>query len=142
MPPCDAFWQAVKEGTVQDVRHYIETKRVNVNTRDQELGMTPLHHAAGNNNISVAEYLIEKGADVNAKHNTGWTPLHFVAIRLAVNPDAWVDMLILLDENGADFNAKDDRGKTPLDVITEFGAMFERAVQKTLKELESGRTRN
>ena len=42
-------------------------------------GQTPLHEAASGGHWEVAELLIEKGADVNAKNNRGDTPLHYAA---------------------------------------------------------------
>ena len=40
----------------------------NVNCRDtQGRNSTPLHLAAGYNNVEVAEFLLESGADVNAQ---------------------------------------------------------------------------
>ena len=36
---------------------------------------TPLHHAAGGGHKEIAELLIAKGADVNAKYKDGETPL-------------------------------------------------------------------
>ena len=44
-----------------------------MNAKDNLRG-TPLHDAALNGHKEVAELLIDKGADVNAKHN-GETPL-------------------------------------------------------------------
>jgi hypothetical protein len=124
-PPSDEFWEAVKEGTVQDVKHHIENLGVNINVKNNELDMTPLHYAVGMGNISVAKYLIEKGADVNAKHSGGWTPLHFAGLRLLAN-DSMAEIVILLEEKGADFNAKDNQGKTPLDIMIDIGgAVFE-----------------
>jgi ankyrin repeat protein len=58
----------------------------------------------------IAELLIAKGADVNAKGDDGSTPLHSAA---------WYDrkeVAELLIANGADVNAKDDGGDTPLDM--------------------------
>ncbi len=42
---------------------------------------TPLHLAAANGHVSVARYLIEHGARVNAQDNTGCTPLHYAVSR-------------------------------------------------------------
>ena len=57
-----------------------------VNAREQKppnVGRTPLHYAAGGYNLpgpalhlEVARLLVEKGADVNAKAEGGYTPLH------------------------------------------------------------------
>ena len=42
------------------------------------MGETPLHGAAFRGVNAIAEYLVEKGARLDAKDNRGWTPL-FVA---------------------------------------------------------------
>jgi len=56
----------------------------------------------------VAEFLIAKGANVNAKNRGGWTPLHLAA-------GSWQkDLAELLIVQGADVNAKDNGGWTPL----------------------------
>jgi ankyrin repeat protein len=54
----------------------------------------------------MAELLIDKGADVNAKYNYGMTPLFDAANK---------DVAELLIANGADVNAKARDGGTPLD---------------------------
>jgi len=71
----------------------------------RRLGVTPLHRAVVENEKGVAELLIEKGADVNAKNNSGWTPLHRVHTK---------DVAELLIAKGADVNAKNRVGWTPL----------------------------
>ena len=37
---------------------------------------TPLHLAAGYNNVEVAEFLLQNGADVNAQDKGGLIPMH------------------------------------------------------------------
>jgi ankyrin repeat protein len=58
----------------------------------------------------VAKLLLADHADVNAKHNTGLTPLHFAAGR------DHRDVVELLLANNADVNAKADNGATRLDL--------------------------
>jgi ankyrin repeat protein len=58
--------------------------------------------------ISIAELLIKKGADPNAKVFEGQTPLHHAA---ASNN---VGMIQLLLDHGAKINTRDDKGYTPL----------------------------
>jgi ankyrin repeat protein len=67
---------------------------------------TPLHWAAENALLRIAEGLIANGAVVNAPDQFGRTPLH-----RAVASVAMVEFLI---ESGADVNAVDAFGRTPL----------------------------
>jgi cytohesin len=64
---------------------------------------TPLHDA----NFEISELLIERGADVNAKDNLGWTPLH-----VASKYDYKKTKLLL--DSLAYVNAKANDGETPL----------------------------
>ena len=47
----------------------------NVHERNVQ-GFTALHVAAESNQVEIAEFLIEKSADVNAKSADQFTPLH------------------------------------------------------------------
>jgi cytohesin len=56
---------------------------------------------------------LEKGADVNAKKNDGWTPLHDASWE---GHDSVVSILL---EKGADPTITDENGKTPLQIAQE-----------------------
>lgn len=71
----------------------------------------PLNYATRKNKIEIANILISKGANVNAKDDYGRTALHDVQT---------LEFTQLLLSKGADISAKDGYGMTPLD----------RAVQK------------
>ena len=58
--------------------------------------------------IAIAEYLINQGADVNARDNVGGTPL----MKAAKNSKFNVVKLLIL--NGAEMQAVDNSGNTPL----------------------------
>jgi cytohesin len=82
---------------------------MDVNAKDED-GFTPLHQAALGGHKKIAELLIAKGADVNAKtKKAGQTPLHSSAF---FGHKTVVELLIA---KGADVNAKGS-GTTPLDL--------------------------
>jgi ankyrin repeat protein len=63
--------------------------------------------ASGVGDLEAVKQHVAAGADVNAKDDRGWTPLHFASDRKNV-----AEFLI---KKGADVNAKDAYGFTPLD---------------------------
>ena len=82
--------------------------------------MTPLHCAARESHNEIAELLIAKGADVNAKDRQGMTPLHFAAIKR--HNKEIKEIVELLIAKGADVNAKTDDGGTPLNAAIFAGS--------------------
>ncbi|MCU0545554.1 MAG: ankyrin repeat domain-containing protein [Oscillatoriaceae cyanobacterium Prado104] len=100
-------------------KYFIEQlidRGADVNFRS-EGGETPLHLIAsmiGNDTIELADLLITKGAQVDAKNNSSQTPLS-VAIFGPNN----IQMAELLISKGADINIKDIRGRTPLHIAAK-----------------------
>ncbi|PIE98156.1 MAG: hypothetical protein CR988_04285 [Treponema sp.] len=76
-----------------------------------EGGNTPLHSAATNGHIGMAEFLLGKGVPVNSRNLSNSTPLH-EAVR-----NGQVELAFLLLGAGADPNAKDAFGNTPLHLV-------------------------
>jgi tankyrase len=73
-----ALLDASKKGHLNRVMKILTPE--NVNCRDsQGRNSTPLHLASGYNNLEVAEYLLENGADCNASDKGGLIPLHNAA---------------------------------------------------------------
>ena len=99
------IWTAAGTGNIEAVKKHLDAG-VDVNAKDLWLNDgTPLHSAAVFGNYKIAELLISKGANVNAKANDGLTPLHIAKTK---------DFAELLIDNGSDVNAKRDDGLTPL----------------------------
>lgn len=109
-----ALLDAAKNGNLSRVQRLVTSD--NINCRDaQGRNSTPLHLAAGYNNIEVAEYLLENGADVNARDKGGLIPLH--------NASSYghLDIAALLIKFKTVVNATDKWGFTPLHEAAQKG---------------------
>ena len=83
-----------------------------VNTADNKNGYTPLDMAAFSvHYMPMVKFLLDKGADVNAKSAAGATPLFWAVLRQQR------DEVQYLVDHGADVNATDAYGDTILDMI-------------------------
>ena len=79
---------------------------------------TPLDMAIRNEHTEIAELLIAKGTDMNAKSNRGYTPLHEASKK--EKPEVKITEIIeLLIAKGADVNAKTVDGETPLHLASK-----------------------
>ena len=102
--------KAAKSGDLASIRMLLELDATLIGARDKD-GSTPLHCAVWKGHQAAVEFMLERGADVNAQNQNdhwGTTPLHAAA---HANQAAIARMLI---ERGADVNARDLVGKTPL----------------------------
>ena len=127
--------QAATDGNIKAVKQHLAAGK-DVNAKDFA-GWTPLHRAAWKGHKVIAELLIAKGANENAKTNKyRWTPLHYAA---ANDRKEVAEMLIAA---GADVNAKTKYGSTPLDWAirfdeTETGDLLRKHGGKTGEELKA-----
>jgi len=69
-----AMHQAARTGDIETLKEIVEVMEDYVNKKDQN-GWTPLHEGARAGHKEVVEILVEKGADINAKTNSGESPL-------------------------------------------------------------------
>eukprot|EP00005_Dracoamoeba_jomungandri_P001316 CAMPEP_0174254968 /NCGR_PEP_ID=MMETSP0439-20130205/4304_1 /TAXON_ID=0 /ORGANISM="Stereomyxa ramosa, Strain Chinc5" /LENGTH=122 /DNA_ID=CAMNT_0015336891 /DNA_START=31 /DNA_END=399 /DNA_ORIENTATION=- len=100
------FVWAVRTGDLDGVKEAVAAGE-NVNQVDATVNKrTPLHHAADFGQTEVISYLIENGADVNAKDAFGITPL------LAATYESHADAVAVLVKAGADKSAKGPDGMT------------------------------
>jgi ankyrin repeat protein len=63
---CHLLHFAVDDGLIDIARLLIEKGKIPINTHDQT-GWTPLHLAAGHNNLEIVKLLLEKKAEINIK---------------------------------------------------------------------------
>lgn len=100
---------AAREGRLSRVRELVLDDGANVKFQKVDLHRnTPLHMACQGSKLKAAKFLIENGADVNAKCKKGWTPLHLIGY-YGQND---LEIAALLLDHGAYVGAKDTRGWT------------------------------
>ena len=114
-PELDIF-EASSVGNLGRVRELVRQNPGLVNSYSPD-GFTPLGLASHLGNKDVVQYLLEKGADVNAtsRNQTGFSPL------MAASEDGNKDIVKLLLAQGADIHARTNDGKTALSFAVEKG---------------------
>ena len=135
----DALCDAVRSGDLRAVKEQV-ANGVDINAGDSEFGVTALSWAALRDDTKVAKFLIEKGAEVNAKSRDGSTPLHSAAFL------GRAEIAELLIQKGANINPTNYKGETLLDVsavnweATEFIAGLLK-IKVDQEKVKTGRTK-
>ncbi|KAM0254556.1 hypothetical protein ACHAQJ_006662 [Trichoderma viride] len=133
--PEDILLDAAWEGDVKIVANCI--RQAPPNSCDVH-GLTPLHLAVERDHMAVAMFLLDHGADVNARADGGCMPLHLAARYASA---ATVEMLI--DRGKADPNCQTTDGRTPLHYAArsaEDGDAERREVIRALRDLGANPT--
>ncbi|XP_048757850.2 transient receptor potential cation channel subfamily A member 1-like [Ostrea edulis] len=99
---------AAKYNLIQSARVLI-SHNVNLNEKNRNDGISPLHEASKYNSVDVGHLLIESGSDVMIRDNQEKTPLHHAARRGRVQM-----VELLLNDGNSDINATDEDKLTPL----------------------------
>ena len=115
--PSVDIWEAARTGNIEAVKQHLAAG-TDVNAKDDMFGNTPLYEVVDGARIhhkgshkEIVELLIVNGADVNAKADSGRTPLHNAT---------WIghnEIAELLIAGGADVNAKYENGITHLHLV-------------------------
>ncbi len=105
-------------------------KGVDINALEDESEATALMLACHYNNLKLASWLLEKGANIELTDSTGCTAMHYACFAdEEYDPE---EMIKLLLKHGADINAPDAEGMTPLMFSCTMGKMV--AVRALVKQ--------
>jgi ankyrin repeat protein len=114
-PESTSILDAVEEGNLNDVKHWISQNPKCVSVREKDyLSATALHIAAKKGSKEIAEVLLIHGAEVNAKDGNGWTALHFAA-------EAGYKPVVELLLNKGAINCENKQCSTPSQLATRAG---------------------
>ena len=104
---------AAREGHLEYIQFWLTTYEMDIDQVMKDY-WTPLFYASLNNHVSVIEYLVKKGWDINHVDKFLRTPLHW-----ATKSRATESVKILL-KHGAKTDLKDVEGKKALDMNQGF----------------------
>lgn len=100
--------KCVRQKEPKAVKYLVEEKKMKLDLNNN-LGQTPLFLSVFDKNMDMFEYLISKGADVNAKTNKNETLLFY-----AVGGNKLDIVEYLVEKQGMDVNARDKEMNTPI----------------------------
>ena len=101
-------------GDAEKLKIILLNGNANLDVKDlinEEADRTPLHWAAQENQIEIAELLLKNGANIGAKDIDGKTPLH---IATSEGNNEFVNLLL---KYGANESTKDNFGLTPYEYL-------------------------
>lgn len=110
----EPFHDAAKKDGLEAVKEMLSNHSELLESSDQ-YRRTVLHSAAGYGALQVINYLIGKGANLNARDENGNTPLHLAVLR---SQDEAVELII---NANPDINAVNTDGESPLSLATVYG---------------------
>jgi len=97
--------KALKIGDVDTAMAMLKADPDLIHSQDEHYYKTPLHIAADLGYVSITEWLLQHGADVNAKAYNDFSPLH-------LSESGTIARILI--EHGADLDQVDSLGNTPL----------------------------
>ena len=108
-------WRAAAYGNLEKLKQFLEEDNFEKIDAKDSNGFRALQWAALNNRVQIAEYLLDRGAEVNACDDEKQTALHWAAVRGAL------PVAELLLRRRAKMHAQDCRGYTCAHVAAQYG---------------------
>jgi hypothetical protein len=111
------FWKAVECYDIPTMTEILEQQPAFAKAAGN-LGITALQWAAQDGRTDLVQFLLERGAEINAADKDGDTALHWSALDNSKEHQATAKLLIA---RGADVAAKNNEGQTPRQKARSFG---------------------
>ena len=111
---------------LKDVQRYLDSGG-DVNRRDPKMNWSLLHFAVEDCNPEIVRFLASRGADLNARDQHGWTPLHWAvesdidAAQQEARRARELPTVKVLIEHGADTTIRATDGPLPRDIAAAYG---------------------
>ena len=102
-----ALWTAAQDGRVEEVRQLL-SEDADIDQRGGPCQSSPLCEAVCHDHEEVVQMLLENGAEVSARSNNGYTPLHCAAL------SGHEALALVLLAKGAEVSARSTNGLAPL----------------------------
>lgn len=119
MPVDNEIHKAAHKGDVDAIKNLVETTQYDETPLTvNDLGASdrrPLHRGAGSGHLDVCTYLLEAGAEIDAKDKSGRTALHWAAI------GGHCEVMTFLLKKGCDILAETASKNNALHVAVEAG---------------------
>ena len=109
-----AVWDTALKGDLDGVKAAVENG-ADIEERGGLWEGTALHHACLNGHTSVAEYLIQRRAEVHSRDKNGYLPIHYACL------NGHLDTVKLLVSKGSDFTSTNNNDDTPLNLALRYG---------------------
>ena len=126
---------SARVGDLDGIKECID-EDIPVDTLEAETSNTSLHMACANGFDEIVKFLIEKGADINAKNISGNTPLHWACLN---GKSSIVDILLeqkVDDKHLVDVNAKNIFKRIPMEEALLAGRSDMAEILAPLSKLE------
>lgn len=126
----DHFFDLIKDGKLNSVSKMMNEDIISINVQKMSYDKrTPIFQACDFRQFEIIQFFLKnKGVDINATNEFGWTPLHVAAF------NGYYEIVILLLQNGADKDIKNMLGETAEEKsLYNFSEIFKLSQEEIMK---------